>query len=202
MRLLNFKWSVTVTGAKNVTRGPAILVGNHVDAMDPVAIVMKQWWRVTAFAKIEVFENRGAIFFRWMGQIPLRRGDEESTRWALDMAAQVLADGSMLGLYPEGTRSPDKKSLHKLHRRILIPIFELHPEVPVHAITTTYGAKKFGRQRVCVHLSKRLLIDVSSMSAAHIVDVIKNEILESGGMAYVDAFARDIKASNILHTES
>ena len=202
MRLLNFKWSVTVTGAKNVTRGPAILVGNHVDAMDPVVIVMKQWWRVTAFAKIEVFENRGAIFFRWMGQIPLRRGDEESTRWALDMAAQVLADGSMLGLYPEGTRSPDKKSLHKLHRRILIPIFELHPEVPVHAITTTYGAKKFGRQRVCVHLSKRLLIDVSSMSAAHIVDVIKNEILESGGMAYVDAFARDIKASNILHTES
>ena len=202
MRLLNFKWSVTVTGAKNVTRGPAILVGNHVDAMDPVAIVMKQWWRVTAFAKIEVFENRGAIFFRWMGQIPLRRGDEESTRWALDMAAQVLADGSMLGLYPEGTRSPDKKSLHKLHRRILIPIFELHPEVPVHAITTTYGAKKFGRQRVCVHLSKRLLIDVSSMSAAHIVDVIKNEILESGGMAYVDAFARDIKASNVLHTES
>ena len=202
MRLLNFKWSVTVTGAKNVTRGPAILVGNHVDAMDPVAIVMKQWWRVTAFAKIEVFENRGAIFFRWMGQIPLRRGDEESTRWALDMAAQVLADGSMLGLYPEGTRSPDKQSLHKLHRRILIPIFESHPEVPVHAITTTYGAKKFGRQRVCVHLSKRLLIDVSSMSAAHIVDVIKNEILESGGMAYVDAFARDIKASNVLHTES
>ena len=202
MRLLNFKWSVTVTGAKNVTRGPAILVGNHVDAMDPVAIVMKQWWRVTAFAKIEVFENRGAIFFRWMGQIPLRRGDEESTRWALDMAAQVLADGSMLGLYPEGTRSPDKKSLHKLHRRILIPILESHPEVPVHAITTTYGAKKFGRQRVCVHLSKRLLIDVSSMSAAHIVDVIKNEILESGGMAYVDAFARDIKASNVLHTES
>jgi 1-acyl-sn-glycerol-3-phosphate acyltransferase len=107
-----------------------------------------------------------------------------------------------LGLYPEGTRSPDKKSLHKLHRRILIPIFESHPEVPVHAITTTYGAKKFGRRHVFVHLSKRLPIDVSSMSAAHIVDVIKNEILEAGGMAYVDAFARDIKASNISRTES
>ena len=202
MRLLNFKWSVTVTGAENVACGPAILVGNHVDAMDPVAIVMKQWWRVTAFAKVEVFENRGAVFFRWMGQIPLRRGDEKSTRWALDMAARVLDDGSMLGLYPEGTRSPDKKSLHKLHRRILIPIFKSHPEVPVHAITTTYGAKKFGRQRVCVHLSKRLPIDVSSMSAAHIVDVIKNEILTAGGMAYVDAFARDLKASNISRTES
>jgi 1-acyl-sn-glycerol-3-phosphate acyltransferase len=194
MRLLNFRWSITVTGADNVKRGPAILVGNHVDAMDPVAIVMKQWWRVTAFAKVEVFENRGAIFFRWMGQIPLRRGDENSTRWALDMASAVLTDGSKLGLYPEGTRSPDKKSLHKLHRRILIPIFESHPQVPVHTITTTYGAKKFGRQQVSVHLSKRLPIDVSAMSAAHIVDVIKNEILKAGGMAYVDTFAREIKA--------
>ena len=72
----------------------------------------------------------------------------------------------------------------------------------MHAITTTYGAKKFGRRHVFVHLSKRLPIDVSSMSAAHIVDVIKNEILEAGGMAYVDAFARDIKASNISRTES
>lgn len=194
LRLLNFRWSITVTGADNVKRGPAILVGNHVDAMDPVAIVMKQWWRVTAFAKVEVFENRGAIFFRWMGQIPLRRGDENSTRWALDMASAVLTDGSKLGLYPEGTRSPDKKSLHKLHRRILIPIFESHPQVPVHTITTTYGAKKFGRQQVSVHLSKRLPIDVSAMSAAHIVDVIKNEILKAGGMAYVDTFAREIKA--------
>jgi 1-acyl-sn-glycerol-3-phosphate acyltransferase len=66
---------------------------------------MTHWWRVTAFTKVEVFERRGAVFFRLMGQIPLRRGDEASTRWAMAMAARTLDDGAKLGLYPEGTRS-------------------------------------------------------------------------------------------------
>lgn len=194
MRILRLRYSVKVSGSHHVARGPAILVGNHLHAMDPVAAVIKHWWRVTAFAKVEVFENRGASFFRWMGQIPLRRGDETSTKWALDMAALTLADGNKLGLYPEGTRSPDKKSLHKLHRRILIPVFQNSPDAPVHAITTTYlGIKRF-RHRVTVHISSRLPIDVHTMSPNEIVDVIKNALLEAGGMPYVDAFARDIKA--------
>lgn len=194
MRLLRLRWSVKVTGSSNVAPGPAILVGNHVSAMDPVAAVIKHWWRVTAFAKVEVFENRGAIFFRWMGQIPLRRGDETSTRWALEMAASTLADGNKLGLYPEGTRSPDKKSLHKLHRRILIPVFQTSPDVPVHAIATTYLGTRFGRHRVRVHISPRLPIDVATMHPNEIVDVVTNALLEAGGMPYVDSFARDLKA--------
>lgn len=194
MRLLLLRWSVTVTGSSNVAPGPAILVGNHVSAMDPVAAVIKHWWRVTAFAKVEVFENRGAVFFRWMGQIPLRRGDETSTRWALEMAASTLADGNKLGLYPEGTRSPDKKSLHKLHRRILIPVFQTSPDVPVHAIATTYLGTRFGRHRVRVHISPRLPIDVTTMHPNEIVDVVTNALLEAGGMPYVDTFARDLKA--------
>lgn len=199
MRFLQLRWSVKVTGSSHVGSGPAILVGNHVSAMDPVALVMKHWWRVTAFAKVEVFENRGAVFFRWMGQIPLRRGDESSTRWALDMAASTLADGNKLGLYPEGTRSPDKKSLHKLHRRILIPVFQTSPDVPVHAITITYqGIKRF-RHRVKVDISPRLPIDVETMHPNDIVDVVKNALLDAGGMPYVNAFARDLKAQAVTN---
>ena len=197
MRLLNLKFSVTVQGAHHVKSGPAILVGNHVNAMDPVVIVMKQWWRVIAFAKVEVFENRGAIFFRWMGQIPLRRGDEESTRWALEMANQCVKEGRKLGLYPEGTRSPDKKSLHKLHRRVLIPILESNPAVPVHAITTVYGGKRFGRREVTVTLSEPLDVDTVTMDPEAIVEVIRDSILQAGGMDYVDAFARDIKRDSL-----
>jgi hypothetical protein len=179
MRLLRFRYSVKVAGSSNVAPGPAILVGNHIAAMDPVAAVIKHWWRVTAFAKVEVFENRGAAFFRWMGQIPLRRGDETSTKWALNMAALTLADGNKLGLYP---------------------VFQNSPDTPVHAITTTYSGIKRFRHRVTVHISSRLPIDVHNMTPNEIVDVIKNALLEAGGMPYVDAFARDLKSQAALST--
>jgi 1-acyl-sn-glycerol-3-phosphate acyltransferase len=195
MRILRLRLAVTVTGSENVAPGAAILVGNHLSAMDPVVAVMTHWWRVTAFTKVEVFERRGAVFFRLMGQIPLRRGDEESTRWAMDMAARTLADGNKLGLYPEGTRSPDKVSLHRLHKRILIPVIKSNPGIPVHVVTTRYEKRGRGRQRVEVRLSEPLPADLWSMEPDQIVTVVREALLSTGGMPYVEAYGRDIKAA-------
>jgi 1-acyl-sn-glycerol-3-phosphate acyltransferase len=194
MRLLRLRWAVTVTGSEHVGAGPAIIVGNHVSAMDPVAAVMTHWWRVTAFTKAEVFAKRGAIFFRLMGQIPLRRGDEEATSWAMGMAALSLAHGGKLGLYPEGTRSPDKRSLHRLHKRILIPVIEANPDVPVHAIVTTYPGRRHGRIRIQVSLSPRLALDPRTMSADEITEAVRQALVTLGDLDYVDEYARDVKA--------
>lgn len=195
MRALRLRWAVRANGSANVAPGPAILVGNHLSAMDPVAAVMSHWWRVTAFTKVEVFERPGAAFFRLMGQIPLRRGDEESTRWALQMAARTLADGGKLGLYPEGTRSPDGRSLHRLHKRILLPVLQDSPGVPVHAIATSYPGRRRGRRRIEVRLSPPLPVDTRSMDADQIVDVIRRALQDLAGMPYVDAYARDVRAA-------
>ncbi len=194
LRALRLHWAVDVQGSERVADGPAILVGNHISAMDPVVAVMTHWWRVSAFAKVEVFERRGAIFFRLMGQIPLRRGDEASTRWAMDMASRTLQDGNKLGIYPEGTRSPDHRSLHRLHPRILVPLIQANPDVPVHAITTEYLGKRRGRVQVRVRLSEPLPIDGRQMDAKQIVEITRTALLETGGMPYVDRHARDIKA--------
>ena len=75
MRLLRVRWAVDIDGADRVAPGPAILIGNHVHFMDPVCVVIAVWWRASAFTKLEWFEHRGSLFFRLMGQIPLRRGD-------------------------------------------------------------------------------------------------------------------------------
>lgn len=196
MRLLRLRWSVRVYGSENVAPGPAILVGNHLSAMDPVVAVMSHWWRVTAFTKVEVFEGRGALFFRLMGQIPLRRGDEVSTRWALDMAARTLADGNKVGLYPEATRSPDKRSLHRLHKGILVAVLTGSPAVPVHTITTSYPGTRRGRRRAEIRLSPPLPIDIRTMDAEAIVTVIRDSLLRDGEMDYVDAYARDVKRAD------
>lgn len=197
LRLLRLRLAVDLQGQRSVGPGPAILLGNHVHALDPVALVMTTWWRVSAFTKLEWYESRIAGFFRWMGQIPLRRGDEESTEWALDMARLALAHGGKLGMYPEGTRSPDPTKLHRLHKRVLIPLLRANPDVPVHTITTQYVSRPHRRTLVRVRLSERLPLDPGTMSPDDMVAVIRDSLLEHGGQTYVDVYARDVKAGRV-----
>jgi 1-acyl-sn-glycerol-3-phosphate acyltransferase len=193
LRALRTRWKIDIEGAENVAPGAAILIGNHVSALDPVVVVMSTWWRITAFTKLEWFQGRAAPFFRLMGQIPLRRGDAEATDWAIDMASSALEYGGKIGLYPEGTRSPDPTKLHRLHGRILIPVLQAHPEVPAHAVTTAYTRRGLRRMRVQVRVSARLPLDPATMTPDAIITVIREALLELGGQTYVDESAHHVK---------
>lgn len=194
MRTLRLRWAVRMEGRERVAKGPAILIANHVDAMDPVMSVIGAWWRVGAFTKAEAFQGRGAFFFRFMGQIPLRRGDPQATEWAMQMSKHVLASGAKTAIFPEGTRSPDPTKLHKLHKRILIPLLQTNPDVPVHVVTTRYGPpSRMRRIPVTVNVSHALAIDVDTMSPETIVATLRETMLELSGQTYVDRYARDVK---------
>lgn len=195
LRALHLGYATHVEGGERVAPGPTILIGNHVQAMDPVMVVISRWWRVSAFTKIEAYHRRGGFFFRIMGQIPLRRGDEAATEWAMRMAQQVLASGGKLGLYPEGTRSPDPAQLHKLHKRILIPLLRANPAVPVHIVTTRYGERdRLARRRVFLRLSEPLDLDARGQSPDEIVAALRERILQMSGQTYVDRYAQEVKA--------
>lgn len=201
MRVLKVRLDVDLEGGQHLRRGtPAILVANHVSAWDPVCVVMSGWWRVTAFAKAEYFGGRGAFFFRWMGQIPLRRGDAESTAWAMRMSQEALAHGGMVGIYPEGTRSPDGR-LHKLHKRILIPLLQANPDVAVHAVTMAYDKRPGRRTRVTGRVSAPLTLDTRSATPDEIVRVIRDAMIELGGQEYVDEYAQTVKRRRPLPAE-
>lgn len=193
LRALRARWAVRVVGKEHVAPGAGILIANHVSALDPVTVVMSTWWRVTAFTKIEAFESRGGFFFRIMGQIPLRRGDEAASNWALGMATRALQRGGKIGLYPEGTRSPDASRLHKLHKRIMVPLLQANPDVPVHAITTSYTRRGWLRTRVQVRISPRLSLDPANMTAEELTAAVRDALLQLGGQTYVDRYARDVK---------
>ncbi|MEI8056261.1 MAG: lysophospholipid acyltransferase family protein [Actinomycetes bacterium] len=194
LNALRARVSVDLTGADNVAPGAAILVGNHLSTFDPIVVVLKTGWRVTAFTKSEWFEDRLAPFFRFMGQIPLRRGDEAATDWALEMAKSTLADGNKVGIYPEGTRGPEHGKLYRLHTRVLVPLLQGSPDVAVHAVSTNYSDIGFGRQRATVRISERLRVDARSMSADHMVQVIRDAIVELGDLVYVNQYAFVAKA--------
>ncbi len=191
---LRLKWHISVQGREHVRPGAAILIGNHLSLLDPVIAGLANPWRIAFFTKIEAYQGAGGIFFRLAGQIPLRRGDEEATRWALDMSHEVLRLGSKLAVYPEGTRSPDALSLHRLHRRVLVPIIQANPGVPVHAVAVAYPGRRGGRRQVDLRISRPLDLDAESMSANDITDAVRDALIELGGMPYVDTFAQRLKA--------
>jgi 1-acyl-sn-glycerol-3-phosphate acyltransferase len=193
---LRAHWAIHVAGREHVRPGPAILVGNHLSLLDPVIVGLSNPWRLAFFTKVEVYESAGGAFFRATGQIPLRRGDEAATAWALAMSSTVVQAGAKLAVYPEATRSPDHRSLHRLHRRVLVPVLQANPDVPVHVMTIEYGPRRRGRIPVTLRFSPPLHLDVRTSSPQALTDAVRDELLALGGMPYVHQFGRSIKAQD------
>jgi 1-acyl-sn-glycerol-3-phosphate acyltransferase len=126
-------FQVRSEGTNNVPKtGPVILASNHQSFVDSVFLSLVVRRRVTFVAKAEYFENpKTAWFFRAVGMIPLKRGDGPASARALAAAREVLAAGGVLGIYPEGTRSPDGR-LYKGHTGAARLALDCHvPVVPV-----------------------------------------------------------------------
>lgn len=93
--------------------GSAILASNHLAVMDSFYLPLLAKRQLTFLAKKEYFTTPGLVggiqkwFFSSVGQVPLDRSDKDSQSAALDTARKVLQRGDILGMYPEGTRSPD-----------------------------------------------------------------------------------------------
>jgi 1-acyl-sn-glycerol-3-phosphate acyltransferase len=101
-------------GRKNMPkRGPVILASNHLSFADHFFGPLPLPRKVVFLAKAEYFTGRGIkglvsrAFFSGVGQIPIDRGGGEASELALRSGLRVLAEGKVLGIYPEGTRSPD-----------------------------------------------------------------------------------------------
>jgi 1-acyl-sn-glycerol-3-phosphate acyltransferase len=101
-------------GTENVPReGPAILAWNHMSFSDHFFGPLPLPRKVTFLAKSEYFTGRGVkglisrAFFRGVGQIPVDRAGGQASERALNTGLRVLAAGKLLGIYPEGTRTPD-----------------------------------------------------------------------------------------------
>jgi 1-acyl-sn-glycerol-3-phosphate acyltransferase len=101
-------------GRKNVPRrGPVILVSNHLSFADHFFGPMPLPRKVVFLAKSEYFTGKGIkgllsrAFFSGVGQIPIDRTGGDASERALRSGLRVLAEGNVLGIYPEGTRSPD-----------------------------------------------------------------------------------------------
>ena len=77
--------------------------------LDPVYLLMSQKRHIYFMAKAELMKGRlGHWFFaNVMGVFPVKRGTGDTG--AIDTAVQLVKEGKMMGIFPEGTRSRDGK---------------------------------------------------------------------------------------------
>ncbi|WCZ36347.1 1-acyl-sn-glycerol-3-phosphate acyltransferase [Corynebacterium heidelbergense] len=123
-------------GVKTIPEtGPVLLASNHLAVMDSFFLPLVCKRQLTFLAKKEYFTTPGLVggiqkwFFSSVGQVPLDRDDKDAQRAALKTAKGILAKGDALGMYPEGTRSPDgrlyrgKTGLARIAMETSVPVY-------------------------------------------------------------------------------
>lgn len=199
--LVRLYFRVQAEGLENVPgSGPVILAANHCSFFDSwlVPLVLKR--RVTYVAKAEYFEKwYTAWAFKAWGQIPIKRGGGSASAGALETAAEVLGQGGVMGIYPEGTRSPDGQ-LYKGHTGVArLALAAGAPVVPVGIVGSFEAAPKHRKiprpRRVKLRFGSPLDLGVHSrfegerLALRAATDELMFEIRELTGQPYADRYA-------------
>jgi 1-acyl-sn-glycerol-3-phosphate acyltransferase len=112
--LLMLLFRPKVTGLRNVpTNGAVIIASNHLSFSDSIFMPVVVPRNVTFLAKNEYFTSPGLagfikkLTFIALGQVPIDRAGGKRSEAALLTGLRLLKEGRCIGIYPEGTRSPD-----------------------------------------------------------------------------------------------
>lgn len=122
---------IEIVGLEQIPReGPLILVSNHLNAIDPTLVLGFIPRRLSWMAKQELFENPfSGTLATLYESFPVRRF--EADLGALRMAMQLLQKGRVIGIFPEGTRSPNGRMQKALPGAAMIALRSGVPVLPV-----------------------------------------------------------------------
>jgi 1-acyl-sn-glycerol-3-phosphate acyltransferase len=207
LRVLFRPW---VRGIENIpTSGPVILASNHLSFSDSIFLPLQSRRPVVFLAKSEYFTGKGLKgaltrwFFKSTGQLPIDRSGGKASEASLNTGLKVLSQGQVLGIYPEGTRSPDGR-LYRGRTGIARMVLESKaPIIPV-AMIDTEKVQPIGKRlprirRIGIVVGTPLDFSrFDGMEGDRIVlravtDEIMYELRKLSGQEYVDAYASSVK---------
>jgi len=200
--LLRGFYRIKVDGRGNVPRrGPVILAANHRSFLDSLFLPLVLGRRVTFVAKAEYFDDKKtAWFFRGVGQIPIRREGGSASEGALAAATEVLENGGVFAIYPEGTRTRDGFT-HRGHTGVArLALKTQAPIIPVGMVGTDECQpvnRKLPRlfRKVEIRFGApiragRYLEDAEGLALRQLTDELMFEIVQlCGAYEYHDTYA-------------
>lgn len=202
-----------IKGEENIPEGGAIIAGNHLSAGETFLLPAMIKRRMTYPAKAELFQGKGgpaskvvAWFLKAVGQVPMDRSGGRASATGLGPVQQTLADGGLVGIFPEGTRSVDGR-LYKGKTGVARLALEGGvPVLPVGFVNTQFRKGLFGipvMKRPGVIIGKPL--DFAEYCGRadelkvlrHVTDEVMAGIQELTGQEYVDVYSSRAKFGDL-----
>ena len=164
---------------------------------------------ITFLAKSDYFTGRGvkgrltAWFFRGVGQVPIDRSGGRASEAAIHTGTRILDSGSLLGIYPEGTRSPNGTMYRGRTGMARMALESMCPVIPV-AMINTFEIQPPGRlmpslQRVgmrfgpALDFSRYEGLEGDRFILRSVTDEVMYELMTMSGQEYVDMYATRAK---------
>ncbi|HEY8479270.1 MAG TPA: lysophospholipid acyltransferase family protein [Spirillospora sp.] len=210
--ILYLLWWPRNEGMKNVPkRGPALLASNHLSFADHFFGPLPLMRPIYFMGKGEYFTGKGLkgliskAFFTGVGVVPVDRSGGPAAEAALETGLRILAEGKLLGIYPEGTRAPDnrlyrgKTGVARLALKSRVPVipmamintFELMPSGKLLPRLGVRPGVRFGEP---LDFSRYYGREDDKEVLREVTDEIMRAIQKLSGQEYVDRYAADVKA--------
>jgi len=194
-----------VEGVENVPKdSPVILCPNHLSFIDSLLMPLMIPRPVVFLGKSDYFDKWYiSWFYKAAGVIPVRREGGSAGEASLIAGVKALKDGYAVGIYPEGTRSPDGRLYRGKTGPARMALRAQCPIVPV-AVFGTNEALPTGSympklRRIGVRYGKPLDFsryygkDDDRFVLRSITDELMYELMLLTGQEYVDEYASKVK---------
>lgn len=195
----------TVEGLEHLREvsGGAVLAGNHLSVADEYLVGAVVPRHIAFWAKAEYFNGKGLsgwamkTLMHSLGAIEVNRDGGRAALTALDAAIPALRGGDLVGVYPEGTRSPDGRLYRGRTGAARLALLAEVPIIPVGVIGTDrvqpIGSKipKLG-VKVTIRFGKPMDFvgrQLDSTNLRAITDELMHTIQGLTGQEYVSRYA-------------
>jgi 1-acyl-sn-glycerol-3-phosphate acyltransferase len=208
--IINALYRPWTEGLDNIpTSGPGILASNHLSFLDSIFLPATVERPVYFLGKSDYFSGWQRYFFENVGVMPVHRGGGDAGEASLRKGQEILDSGKLLGIYPEGTRSPDGRLYRGKTGPVRLAMRTGAPIIPV-AMLGTFEILPPGQsmpriRRVGVRVGQPLDFrarygdsDDDRFVLRSATDELMYELMMLSGQEYVDEYAAKIKSGEVI----
>lgn len=207
--MINAVWRPWVDGLAHVPEaGPAILASNHLSFSDSIFLPAALERPVYFLGKSDYFSGWQRFFFEGVGVVPVHRQGGDAAEASLRKGAAILEGGHLLGIYPEGTRSPDGRLYRGKTGPARLALRTGAPVLPVAMLGTDAvlptGAKRPRVRPVGIRVGAPLDLAGRYGDGEHdpfvvrsATDEVMYELMLLSGQEYVDEYAAKVKSGEV-----